>query len=200
MVGPCGFCCCDDFFICRIESAVADVFHDGSLEQPRILQDHTEGIAQLSAVEVFDVVSIDLDCPAVDIIKTHQQFDHGCLSGSGRSYDRGFLARFYFGAEIVDDDLLRVVAEMYVVEGDFSCHSLDCCRILDNLVFLFLVQEFKDTLGCRRHRLYHVDNLRNLLNRLGKVFHILDKCLDITDRDHVFDRQKSAGQCHAGVA
>ena len=30
--------------------------------------------------------------------------------------------------------------------------------------------------------------------------HILDKCLDITDRDHVFDRQKSAGQCHAGVA
>ena len=199
-MSSCGFCCCDNFLICRIEPAVADVFHDGSLEQPRILQDHTEGIAQLSAVEVFDVVVVQQNGSAVDIVEAHQQFDHRRLSGSGRADDRGFLARFYFGAEIVDDNLLRVVAEMYVVEGDFSCHSLDCCRILDNLVFLFLVQEFKDTLGCRRHRLYHVDNLRNLLDRLGKVFHILDKCLDITDRDHVFDRQKSAGQCHAGVA
>ena len=43
VVGSCGFCCCDDFLICCIEPAVADVFHDGSLEQPRILQDHTEG-------------------------------------------------------------------------------------------------------------------------------------------------------------
>ena len=86
---------------------------------------------------------------AVDIVETHQQFDHGRLSGSGRADDRDFLAWFYFGAEIIDDDLLRVIAEMYVVEGDFSGHGLDRCRILNNLVFLFLVQEFKDTLGCR---------------------------------------------------
>ena len=81
---------------------------------------------------------------------------------------------------------------MYVVEGDFSCHSLDCCRILDNLVFLFLVQEFKDTLGCRRHRLYHVDDLRDLLDRLGKILHILNKRLNISDRDNIADCKKSS--------
>ena len=88
---------------------------------------------------------------------------------------------------------------MYVVECYLSGHGLDRCRILDNLVFLFLVQELKDTLGCRRHRLYHVDDLRDLLDRLGKVFHILDERLNITDRDDVVDRQKSSGQRHTGV-
>ena len=137
---------------------------------------------------------------AVDIVEAHQQFDHRRLSGSGRADDRDFLARFYFGAEIVDDDLLRVVAEMYVVEGDFSSHGLNCRRILDDLVFLFFVQEFKDTLRCRRHRLYHVDHLRNLLDWLGKVFYILDECLDITNCNHVSDCQQTSGQRHTGVA
>ena len=59
-------------------------------------------------------MSIDLDCPTVDIIETHQQFDHGCLSGSSRSYDGDLLTFFYFCREIIDDDMLRIVSEVYV--------------------------------------------------------------------------------------
>ena len=38
------------------------------------------------------------------------------------------------------------------------------------------------------------------LDWLGKVFYILDECLDITDCNHVSDRQQTSGQCHTGVA
>ena len=137
---------------------------------------------------------------AVDIVETHQQFDHGRFSGSGRADDSNFLARMYFRAEIVDDDLIRIVSELYMVKGYCSCYRPNVGRIFRGLILFLFVQEFKDSLGCRRHRLYHVDHLRNLLDWLGKVFYILDECLDITNCNHVSDCQQTSGQRHTGVA
>ena len=37
-----GFRCLDDFFVCGVKSAVADIFHDCSVEQPGILKHHSE--------------------------------------------------------------------------------------------------------------------------------------------------------------
>ena len=101
------FGCCYDFFMGGIEFAVFDIIFDASAEQPGILKYHSEHLSEFAPVEVFDVVSIDLDCPAVDIIETHQQFDHGCLSCSGWSYDGDLLSFFYFCREIIDDDILK---------------------------------------------------------------------------------------------
>ena len=200
MVCSCSLRRCNNLLIRGIEPAVADIFHDTAFEQPRILQHHTKGIAKLSAVEIPDIVVIQKNGSAVYIIITHQQLNHRRFSCSGRADNGNFLTRFYLRAEIMNDDLVRIVSELYMIKGYCSCYRPNIGRIFRGLILFLFIQEFEDTLGCRRHRLYHVDHLRNLLDWLGKVFHILDKCLDITDRDHVFDRQKSAGQCHAGVA
>ena len=108
------FGCGYDFFVGCIEFTVFNVIFDASAEQPGILKYHSKHLSEFAPVEVFDVVSIDLDCPAVDIIETHQQFDHGCLSCSGWSYDGDLLSFFYFCREIIDDDMLRIVSEVYV--------------------------------------------------------------------------------------
>ena len=38
-------CRFDDFFVCGIQSSVADVFHDRALEEPSVLKDHAEETA-----------------------------------------------------------------------------------------------------------------------------------------------------------
>ena len=40
------------FFVGSIQTAIADVLHDGALEQPGVLQHHAEALAQSAAVKV----------------------------------------------------------------------------------------------------------------------------------------------------
>ena len=200
MVCSCSLRRCNNFLIRGIWPAVTDIFHDTAFEQPCILQHHTKGIAKLSAVEIPDIVVIQKNGSAVYIIITHQQLNHRRFSCSSRADNGNFLTRFYLRAEIMNDDLIRIVSELYMIKGYRSCYRPDISRIFCGLVLFLFVQEFEDTLGCRRHRLYHVDHLRNLLDWLSKVFYILDECLDITDCNHVSDRQQASGQRHTGVA
>ena len=108
------------FFICGIQFSVPDVLHDRAMEEPCVLKHHAEHFSELAPVEVPDVVSVDLDRSAVHIIETHEQLDHGRLSGSCRTDNGNLLSLFYFSGEIVDDDLIRVIAEMYVIELNIS--------------------------------------------------------------------------------
>src|SRR5699024_56069 len=102
--------------------------------------------------------------------------------------------------KILDDRLLRIVSESYVIKGNVSFQIGDIHRMLHSLVFLFLRQEFKDTLrGCRR-QLEHVAHLCDLLYRLGKVTDILEEGLDISDLDRSADRHKSSEDCHQYIA
>ena len=68
-----------------------------------------------------------------------------------------------------------------------------------DLLFLLFLQKLKYTLGCCRHRLYLIDHLRDLLDRLCEVFHILDERLDITDRDRATDCKQSTSQGNTGI-
>ena len=65
-------------------------------------------------------------------------------------------------------------------------------RMLHSLIFLFFLQEFKHSLGRRRRHLQHVRNLCDLLDRLCKTFHILNKRLNISYFNCLSDRQKSS--------
>ena len=71
--------------------------------------------------------------------------------------------------------------------------------LCDAALFL-LIKEFKHTLRCRRHRLQHVGNLRKLVDRLRKVAHILDKCLDIPDLYDALCREETAGYRHSHIS
>ena len=191
--------CRDHFLIRCVKPAVPDIFHDCSLEQPGILQYHSECITQFPAVEILDIMSIKTDCSAVYIIETHKQFYHRRFSGSGWSYDCDFLSRFYAGTEIIDDDLLWIVSKMDMIKCHCTCNFRNIRRMFYNLLFFLFLQKLKYTLGCCRHRLYLIDHLRDLLDRLCEVFHILDERLDITDCDRATDCKQSTCQGNTGI-
>ena len=149
VVDMCCFCCCDHFFIRCIQSAITDVFHDRSGEQPGILEHHTEHLVKFASVEVSDIVSVYLDCTLIHIIETHQEFDHGGLTCSGRTYDCDLLSVMYICGEVMNDDLIRVVTELYMLELYISIQTFDRIRMFRLLYFFLFLEEFKYSLGCR---------------------------------------------------
>ena len=61
----------DNFLVGCFKSAVTDIFHNCSVVKPCILQDHSECFTQTASVEITDIVTVNLDCAVVYVIKTH---------------------------------------------------------------------------------------------------------------------------------
>src|SRR5574344_144074 len=196
--------CClrrsDDLFICCIQPSVSDILHYGSLEKPGILQNHTEGIPQPVSVEFSDISSVQPDAAALHIIETHQKLHHCRLACASRPDDRNLLSRLYLCAEIMNDNLIRLIAKAYMLKADCSIKLPDLCRMLRCLLLLRLLQKGKNTFCSCCHGLYLIDNLRDLLNRLREIPHILDESLNISYRDHTADRQHAAGKRNACIS
>ena len=66
--------------------------------------------------------------------------------------------------------------------------------------FFFLFQECKDPFGGSRHGLYLIQNLCNLLHRLGEVLDILNECLNITDGNCSPNGEQSAREGNGCIA
>ena len=192
--------CCDDFLIRRIQPAIPDIFHDRSGEQPGILQYHTKHFPQLLAVEVPHIMPVDPDTAFIDIVITHQQLDHCRLTGSGRTYDRDLLSILYLCRKVVNDQLIRIIAKCHVVKCHISVQAICRCRMIDLLILLLFLKEFKYTLGCGSCRLQHICHLRDLLDRLRKIPDVLEEGLDISDLNRIFDDEESAKNRHYDIS
>ena len=145
-------------------------------------------------------MSIHLDTSAIYIIETHQQFYHGCFSGAGRSYDSDLLSVMNICGKVIDNDLIRVVSEFYMLKLYISFQSLNGIRILRLNFFLRLLQELKYTLGGCRGRLQKVCNLCDLLDRLCKVTDVLEKGLNISNLNGSPDGKNASKKCHHHIA
>ena len=120
------------------------------MEQPRVLQHHAEQAAQIVAREIADVRAADLDAARLHVVEAHEQIHERGLARPGRSHDRDHLSWFDLKREILDDRLLRIVAEAHVIELDRALARLgdlrDGGRI--GLAHLFCVKHLEDALGC----------------------------------------------------
>ena len=190
----------DDLLIAGVQAAVADVLHDGALEQPGILEHHAEGLPQVGPAEVPHVVSVHPDSAGVDVVEPHEQLDHGGLARAGGANDGHHLPRLHVGGEVVDDDLVRIVAEVDVVKVHAALHIRQRGGLGGVGGLLLFIQELKDPLGGGGHGLEHVGDLRNLSDGLGEVLHVLDEGLDITHLDDAGHRQHAAGHRHGHIA
>ena len=173
----------DHFFVGSIQTAIADVLHDGALEQPCVLQHHAEALAQSAAVKVTHIVAIQGDGTGIHIIEAHEQLDHGSFARAGRADDSHLLAGLDLTAEIADDGLVRGVAEADMAE----CHlTVDAAGVgpagrVCLLILFRLVQKLEHPLSGSGHALQHVGHLRKLLDGLGEVLDVLDEGLNVTD-------------------
>ena len=145
-------------------------------------------------------MAVQGDRTSVHIVKAHQQLDHGGLARTGGAYDGYFLAGLHRAAEVVDDGLVRGVAEAHMVKGDLSVNvgGVGAAGRVGQLLFLRLIQKLEHPLGGSGHALQHIGYLRKLLDGLGKVFDILDKSLNITNGDNAVCSKNAAhdGHCH----
>ncbi len=72
VIHMCGLGRSNHLFVGRAGAAVADVLHDGAIEQPCILQYHAKEPAQITAGEFSDVVPVDKDLTLIHIVEAHQ--------------------------------------------------------------------------------------------------------------------------------
>src|SRR3989338_107633 len=79
------FCGGDDFALSRLQITISDVVSDSALEEPCILQDHSEQAAQVAAGQPADIHAIDANGAAFDVVEAHQELDHSRLAGAGEA-------------------------------------------------------------------------------------------------------------------
>ena len=194
------FCCCDHLFIRCVQSSVADIFHNGSGKQPGVLQHHSEHLTEIAAVEVPDIMSVNLDASAIYIIKTHQQLYDRRFSCTCRSYNGDLLTVMHICGKIIYNDLIRIVTEFHMLKLYISFQSLNGIRVLRLKFFLRLLKKFKYPLRSCRRGLQKVCNLGDLLDRLCKVTDILEEGLDISNLDSSFDGKNPSEKCHHHIS
>src|SRR5271157_4622190 len=190
----------NDLLVTGTFTPVADVLQDGAVIKPGILQNHGKHGAQVGAGEILDIMAVDKNGTAVDIVEAHQQFDHGGLACSGRAHDGDLLTGFGVEGKVIDDDLIRAVPEVDVLEVDSALDLIQLDRGRRVRCFFRFGQEFEDTLGRGGGLLEDVGNVRDLRDRLRKRTNILDKGLDVTDADDLLDRQVAAQDADGYVA
>ena len=93
--------------------------------------------------------------------------------------------------KVIDNDLIRVVSEFYMLKLYISFQSFNGIRMLRLKFFLRFLQEFKYSLGSCCRGLQKVGNLSDLLDRLCKVTDVLEERLDITNLDPAFDHKNT---------
>ena len=78
------------------------------MEQPRVLEDHAEGAAQVVAGHLARVDAVDRDPAAVDLVEAHQQVDERRLAGARRADDRDRAARLGHEVQVLDERRVRL--------------------------------------------------------------------------------------------
>ena len=100
-VDPGRLCRGDHLFPGGIGPPVGDVFVDGAVKEPGVLEDHGVGKPQAFPGDIGNIPAVHQDGAAVDVIKPHQQIDEGGLSGSCGANDGDEAALWGLHAEIL---------------------------------------------------------------------------------------------------
>ena len=135
-----------DLFLRGADLAVRDVVPDRARKQPRVLQHHAECLPHLAARYLAGVDLVDADAPGVDVVEPHQQVDDRRLACAGRSHDRDRLARPDLQAEVLDQRLVGLVAEVDVLERDLPSDLVEARARVSVGRLLLLLQQLEDPL------------------------------------------------------
>ena len=91
----------DHGLVGRIRPAVTDVFADRAVQQGRILRDHANLPPKAVLRRRGNVLPIDQDAPALDVVKAQEQIDQRRLAGAGAPDQPNLFARRNRKGEVV---------------------------------------------------------------------------------------------------
>ena len=106
--------------------------------------------------------------PSVYFVESHEQVDQRCFSGAGRPNNGDLLTGPGFCRKIVDDDLVRIITEFYMVKFYIAFCIFQMSSFVFLILHLFSLKKFKYPLSCRSAGLERLDCLGNLGQRLGE--------------------------------
>ncbi|MNE52090.1 hypothetical protein D3C80_1467480 [compost metagenome] len=123
VVGMSSLSCAYDIGFRSTFAAVRDIIADRAVEQPGILQHHPEFAAQLAALHLGDVHTVNNDLAAADFIEAHQQVNQRRFAGAGRSDNCNRLSRLNIDVHVFNQNRIRLVAELHMTEFNSTLFS-----------------------------------------------------------------------------
>ena len=157
--------------------------------------------AQAISGQKADLIAVQADTAAVDIVETHQKVDDRGLSGAGRPDDSDDRTGRGMHAEVMDDRHIRQIAESDIVQRDIAADLFRRCRLREICGFLFFIQQSEDSFRGGAGGLQLADDIGDLVDRAAELSGILYKGTDITHaqlaekvEDRTEGRDQSQGQ------
>ena len=102
--------------VVRVQIAVADVLHDRSGEQVRVLKDDAQTVPQVGLLDLVDVDAVVADLAVGDVVEAVDQVRDRRLARAGGADERQLLAGLGVQRDVVQHGLFRRIAEVHVEE------------------------------------------------------------------------------------
>ncbi len=165
-----------EVFFGGVGLAVTQVVPDGAVQQRGVLSDHADIRAQAFLADLGDVLPVDEDAAALQVIEAQQQIDQRGLAGARRPDQADLLAWANVDAEPADHAALLAVVEMHVLEAHTALLYLQRLGVL--------AVEHVARLDDGLHAVLHgADVLENAID------HPHDPFGHVVDSDHQAQRQ-----------
>src|SRR5690606_39006036 len=87
-----------EFFLAGVGLAIAQVVADRTVQQRSVLSDHADIGAQALLADLGDILAVDEDAPAFQVIEAQQQVDQRRLARARRPDQADLFARAYIDA------------------------------------------------------------------------------------------------------
>ena len=95
-----------------------EVVADGVVKEKYILPHEAHQVIEAVGVHVPQLGAVDGDGAGIGPAGSHEQVQQGGLAGAGAAHDGVGLPGLELGGEVLQDGLVRLVAEGHVVQGD----------------------------------------------------------------------------------
>ena len=148
----------DAVLIRCLQPAVADVFHHGAGKQMRVLQDDTEGPAQIILLDIAHVDAVIGDVAALNVIEAVDEVRDRRLARTGRADEGDLLAGLGIEREVFQHRLVRIIGEVDVVEADVALQRHMCAVRLDPVEVAALARQRDGALVDLGRGVQHVEN------------------------------------------
>ena len=116
--------CLPELVVAGIGFAVAQVVTDRTVQQGGVLGHHADVGAQAFLSHRGDVLIVDQDASAFQVVQAQQQVDQGRLAGAGRADQTDFLARCNGDVQAADHAALLAIVEVDVLETHTALRHL----------------------------------------------------------------------------
>ena len=99
------------------------------MQQRGVLRDHADLLAQAVLRHLRDVLAVDQDAPALDVVEAQQQVDDRRLARARAADQADLLAGPDVQVELLDHVALAAVGEAHLLEADVAARDDERLRV-----------------------------------------------------------------------